>query len=313
MWDAISGKLLFTLKGHRKRLVEIAYNPDGTRLATASDDGTARVWNAIDNAPSLLTLKHSPYSVHSISFSPDGTIVATGDVSGTVKIWNAVSGENLHTFDVFQGDRALQNEVSLQRIAFSPDGQRLATAHSDGIVNIWGIDTWKVEMTLTGHTQGVDGVVFSPDGQLLATAGWDYTARLWDAASGQELPRPLPTFRAKRLRDAIFSPDGVRLATASEGTPPELGGITIWDVKLWNITSREEILSLLGHFDSVNEIAFSPDGKRLATSGADGTALIHYLDIDELMRLAQTRPSLRVLKLQECKDYLHQDPCPPLK
>jgi uncharacterized protein with WD repeat len=177
----------------------VAFSPDGTRLATASQDGTARLWDG-RTGQELLALRGHTAVVTSVAFSPDGTRLATASLDGTARLWDARTGQELvvlkgHTGAVFS-------------VCFSPDGTRLATASNDHTARLWDPRTGQEMLTLKGHII-VRSVCFSPDGTRLATVSVDRTVRLWDARKGQELPGKLD-FPVEALRLTV-SPDGQRL------------------------------------------------------------------------------------------------------
>jgi WD40 repeat protein len=242
-----------TLTGHTDAVFGIAFSPDGTRLATASADSTAKVWDAT-TGKELLTLTGHTDRVYGIAFSPDGTRLATASWDKTAKVWDATTGKELLTL-TGHTDRVFG-------IAFSPDGTRLATASWDKTAKVWDATTGKELLTLTGHTDRVYGIAFSPDGKHLATASADKTAKVWEATTGKELLTL--TGHTATAYGIAFSPDGTRLATAS-------GDST---AKVWDAATGKELLTLTGHTDAVFGIAFGPDGKRLTTASRDKTAKV---------------------------------------
>jgi WD40 repeat protein len=266
VWDAVTGRELFTLKGHNGRVYDVAFSPDGHRLATGSDDKTAKVWDAVTGRE-VLTLKGHTSTVYGVAFSPDGQRLATAGVDQTAKVWDVRTGQELLTL---RGQTPYMNGV-----AFSPDGQRLATASGDGTAKVWDARTGQEILTLKGHTSNIWGVSFSSDGQRLATASGDGTAKVWDVRGQQE------AFALQGYRDGVrsvaFSPDGQRLATSSADRT----------ARVWDVLTGKELLSIVAHAakgatpagvsedpGGVEGVAFSPDGQRLATTGWDNTAKV---------------------------------------
>jgi WD40 repeat protein/basic membrane lipoprotein Med (substrate-binding protein (PBP1-ABC) superfamily) len=264
VWDARSGQELFTLYGHLGAVAAVAFSPDchntpdapaercGTHLATASWDGTARVWNA-SFSRELLTILIPQSSAR--AFSPDGARLATGLPDGSVDLMDisAASGRELRTW------RAHTQTVN--GVAFNPDGTRLATTSDDYTAKVWDVATGAELQTLRGHTSWVYPVAFSPDGRRLATVSRNLTAKVWDIASGQALlTLPMTTWSFT----VAFSPDGARLAA----------GLNDGTAKVWDVATGKELLALRGHTGEVWGIVFTPDGERLATASNDGTGIV---------------------------------------
>jgi WD40 repeat protein len=250
IWDAATGRVVHTLRGHSGRVTWVAFSPDGTRLASASDDHTVRVWALATGAKGLILSGHTG-RVSCVAFSPDGRHLASASEDDTVRVWEAAGGREIRTL------RGHPDAVTA--VAFSPDGRRLASACND-----WGIKVWDWQagadlgLQFNGHTSKVWAVAFSPDGRRLASASADETVRLWDVTTGKELR----TLRghAGAVRGLAFSPDGRRLASADR----------LGVVKIWETTAGQEILTLRGHRGAVAGVAFSPNGQLLASAGLDG-------------------------------------------
>ena len=222
----------------------MAIAPDGTWLATASDDGTARIWDAATGGQRATLAGHTD-DVTAVAIAPDGTWLATASDDGTARIWDAATGaaarypHRPHRLGDRGGDRPgrhlarhrqrRRDGADLGRcdrpaaryptghtswvtaVAIAPDGTWLATASDDGTVRIWDAATGQQRATLTGHTDQVRAVAVAPDGTWLATASGDQTARIWDPATGgisalMRVEQP--------LGDCSWSPSGHLLSVA---------------------------------------------------------------------------------------------------
>jgi WD40 repeat protein/serine/threonine protein kinase len=235
---------------HDALIYDLAFSPDGTRLATASGDTTAVLWDAA-TCHQVAFLPH-PDKVTGVAFSPDGKLLASGCIDRTVRLWEVTTRRVVRTL---QGHTDI-----IDRLAFSPDGKRLASAGHDKTIRLWDVATGREAIPpLTGHASHVKGVAFSPDGKHLASGGNDKALKIWEVATGR-LVRSLEqkegvTHQVWRL---AFSPDGTRLAWVGQD----------WVVKVWELDTGW-VRHLNGHTDGGNALAFSPDGARLATGGND--------------------------------------------
>ncbi|MBI1877295.1 MAG: protein kinase [Chloroflexi bacterium] len=302
VWDAATGRELLTLTGHTKNvnIGGVIFSPDGTRLATASQDNTAKVWDAITGRE-LFTLTGHTDGVVGVAFSPDGTRLATASQDNTAKIWDTATRRELFTLT--------GHTNVIWEVAFSPDGTRLATASEDNTAKVWDAATGRELLTLTGHTEMVGGIAFSPDGTRLATSSHDNTAKIWDAATGRELFTL--TGHTDWVVNVAFSPKCISLpGVITEQCSTHLATVSLdGTAKIWDATTGQELYTLTGNGEPIYDVVFSPDGRYLATAGADGAARIYVLPLEDVIALARSRLT-RTWTAEECQRFLHHEACP---
>lgn len=240
------------LVGHQAPINGIAMSPNGERIATASRDGTAKIWTL--QGTELLTLNHEG-DVYGVSFSSDSQRLATASKDGTVKVWS-LFGELLftlpHTSDVYS-------------VQFSRDGKWIATASHEGVAQLWTSQGVLVRSFL-GHRQAIYSVSFNPDSSQLVTASRDGTAKVWGLDG--RLVRSLSS--QDTLYSARFSPDGKFIATVGQA-----GLLQLWE-------GDKLRRSLPGHQGAIYDVDFDPSGQFLATASEDETIKIWTIQGQEL-------------------------------
>jgi WD40 repeat protein len=164
------------LRGHEAGIASAAFSPDGTRVVTASQDKTARIWDAA-TGKAIIVLRDHEGAVNSGAFSPDGTRVVTASEDRTARIWDAATGEAIAVLRI-QNDPGYFHAVLIA--AFSPDGARIVTGSADFTARLWDVATG-LEIAVLRRDSMVTSATFSPDGARVLTA--DGTARIWDVGS----------------------------------------------------------------------------------------------------------------------------------
>lgn len=254
LWQAGSKNILLrTLEGCGEKVV---FSPNGRYLATggSSGRGMPKVWDTATWKVLYPILQGG----RPVAFSPDGKYLATCQ-SGrnfTVEIRDAMTGQELR--------RLRGHTWAILDLAFAPHGDvpRLASAGADGAVRIWDVTTGDQIADPLRHTQGVCCVAFSPDGQLLASGDYDRVVRVWDTRTWKKLHEQADlTGRAESI--AFHPKDSSVLAWGSADAT----------VNVWNCTPKD-LHTLRGHTSWVEGVAFSPDGKWIASASRDGTVKI---------------------------------------
>ncbi|WP_165233301.1 WD40 repeat domain-containing serine/threonine protein kinase [Aquisphaera insulae] len=302
LWDVDSGEELRRFQGHTDRIYALAFSPDGVTLASSSFDRTVRLWDTSQPPrPLALPARASPKFAMApacSAFSPDDRLVASGHHDGTVRVWESATGRLRWT---------LAGHVdTVQGVAFSPDGKTLATCSADRTIRLWDLEKGQLRaklpeledalnrvgfnpkdgrlLTLCADeiriwdpetvrclrtipcTEGPSGperatfsAGYSPDGRTIAAGVTDVGVRSWDAETGRPVS-VLETSIPGAIRDLAFSADGLSIAWCY------LAGR---DIEVRDVQGGAIRHILRGHTDNVRSLAFSPDGRRLVSSGQD--------------------------------------------
>lgn len=285
---------------HAAPVVAIALSPDARLVATASLDGSLRLWHA-DGTAATGPLRHGRGAVTSVAFFPDGKHLVSGGEDGTARLWDLRG----------RPGPVLQHGAALRVVLVSPDGRKLLTGGADGRARLWDGDSGGA-LAIMPHAAPVGSAAFSRDGALVATASDDHLARVWRVRDGAPVSRSLshkdnlatveisPDNRrvltatvedgaqlwdlrsgalaltipvAKGLASASYSPDGSELVTAADSSAAQR----------WSAQSGAPLGDSMRHGAGLNAAVYSGDGRRIATVSNDRTARLWDVATSRLM------------------------------
>jgi len=241
LYDIKTMNLLRRLE-HPNAVLHITWSPDNVRLASASLDGSVRIWDV--SGQQLFQLDGDIGFSSTLFWSPNGTWLASNGDDHILRIWDTNSGQQLKAFEKKRGV-----------MAWSPDSTKLASVSDEWAVHIWDVGSSQ-QRTLREDVRGVESLTWSPDSEQVALAH-DNKLLLLDVDSG----RQLQAFEGHtdKISDVAWSPDGLRLASGS------------WDntIRVWEAATGRQLDILEGLSENVESIAWSPDGTELAFGSWD--------------------------------------------
>jgi WD40 repeat protein/tetratricopeptide (TPR) repeat protein len=296
-WDAREGRAVRTVPRHVLSLTPggptpAVISPDGKYLAAGGEDCRVKVWE-LEGGERVLNEEVHLLRVGRPAFSPDGKHLATPGGEGTIKIWELATRKEVRTLG--------RQDSYIDKVAYSGDGRRLVAACQDMCARVWDPATGEELLTLRGHISSLSACAFSRDGRRAATASYDCTTRVWDTTDRTVFARHVRDFFEKKHlltqsgaagQDAVtfyghmapaayvaLSPDGRLLASSCMGDD-ESGE----QVRLWDLTTGQELRGFPGVKGHYHTLTFSPDGRSLVVASGSGNrpavpALVRLYDL----------------------------------
>ncbi len=251
IWDLSTRSVVATLAGHGTWLTDVQFSPQGQELATSGEDHTVRIWHWA-TGEQLHRLSGHSSTVQRIAYSPDGHHLVSAGHDGGLHLWDVRTGQKLRSFS--------SSGPPVLHVAFHPSGRHLVSAGSAGPVRIWEVASGKAAGSCRELSSRVTDLAITAQGDILATSDDDGRIQLWPLTPllGGERTQPIAELQGHTAQVVSigFSHDGRRLASASLDS----------SVKLWDVASGFELMSLKAVAGNNSRVRFGPDGRRLVVS-----------------------------------------------
>jgi platelet-activating factor acetylhydrolase IB subunit alpha len=262
----------------------VRFHPKFIQLATSGEDGEIKLWDAEDGSCEKTMMGHED-SVQSICYDPSGTKLASCSADLSLRLWDLET--KVCTKRILDA-----HEHNISCVIFSTDGKYLISCSRDKTIKIWDVVTGVSKKTLTGHQEWVRSLCMAPSGEMFASCSLDQTVRLWDMATGA----CLQTFEGhtmsveavvfsnakadeiivdKLLKGETRTAMRQKLTEQKEDKTKAMGGMFLasssrdMSIKLWNVDTGEEVMTLNGHTNWVQSLVFHPHGRFLLSASDD--------------------------------------------
>jgi WD40 repeat protein len=251
IWDRRSGKIVNSLIGHDKEVLDVSFGPAGSEIITRSKDSTTKIWDAW-SGKQLLSIKHETLVDFSL-FSPCGNVIILAQKNGFIQLWHKIEGKFICDVEIFH--------LGINSVDFSKDSKSFITASVDGSMKKWNHSNGDLLLTFNGHETSIFSAKFSFDDKLIVSASQDSTSKVWDAQSGKLIC--WLKGHIDWIKTAEFSPNNDQIITSSfDGT-----------LKVWDSNTGKLFKTLEGIGNPLIS-KYSPDGNSALSEDMHGSLSI---------------------------------------
>lgn len=284
IWEIKDGylEMVASFQSHASAVTSLRYNSEGTILASGGcaameegycSEGEIILWDARTNEMIGEPMKGHDDEIMALDFSPDGTTVASGSCGrqdggfcyeGNIILWDVQTRSQI-------GEPLFGDTTWIGDLDFSPDGKLLASGSGHGKLVFWRLSPGaspEIAFTIEADHEIITAIEFSPDGNYLISGGVDDRIILWDVNSGAPVREFVPETGSSDVYSLAFSTESRIIAA----------GYSDGSVRVWDQQSGRELLTLHGHSGIVTRVAFTPDGKRILSTGQDARTILWDID-----------------------------------
>ena len=264
-WNIGASYEYMTLMGHKAAVRTLAFDPQGRYLASADLNGEVKLW--LNETYELNKDLTSPHAILDIAFSADGNYLAMSGKDGFAKIWNVDNAEE---------QLLVGQDGEISTVLFHPNGEYVFTGGDDGAVYLWERATGKLlTKRWQPHTKAINALSVSYDGTTLATASDDHSAKVWQIEIREDKTDPITLLSPALLK--IFPADDKLYHTVFSLDEQQLVSTDANGMIRLDSLLADHHFAINAHAGPAHHSAFHPNGELLATSGADGRAIIWRL------------------------------------
>lgn len=293
-WDLETGELVrrFDPDAHDDVIRDLALSPDGTTLASGSDDRTITLWDLETGDPTMTLTDGHEGLITTVLFNPAGDLLYSAAVEpdNAIVVWDLETGQVV--------DRLERHTNPIESLVFNVDGTRLVSGSQDNTIILWDVETGEPITTFEGPENPVLAVDISPDETAITAASVDNTVRVWDIETAQQTH--LFTGHTNSVDSVDFHPEGgYVLSGAADAT-----------IRVWDLETGEEVRRIVTDA-SIEEVFYAPDGNTAFSASDD--SIVHQwevtpLTLDDILAIGDETRYLRDFNCDE-RDTYRLDPC----